>query len=153
MLRIRKIVTSTCHVCRAQKLIDSVDSLSIFIEKGAPDGHEVTYKDSADEFLNFRAGVVIFKVQQLSHSKFQRVGNDLKVRVNISLREALLGFSREITHLDGHVVNFEREGKTTKPGLLERFKGEGMPVFEHYGDFGDLMVNYIVDMPQVLSNE
>ena len=140
-------------MCRAQKLIDSVDSLSIFIEKGAPDGHEVTYKDSADEFLNVRAGPVIFKVQQLSHSKFQRVGNDLKVRVNISLREALLGFSKEITHLDGHVVNIEREGKTTKPGLLERFKGEGMPVFEHYGDFGDLMVTYIVDMPQVLSDE
>ena len=146
-------MTSTCHVCRAQKLIDSVDSLSIFIEKGAPDGHEVTYKDSADEFLNVRAGPVIFKVQQLSHSKFQRVGNDLKVRVNISLREALLGFSREITHLDGHVVKIDREGKTTKPGLLERFKGEGMPVFEHYGDFGDLMVTYIVDMPQVLSDE
>jgi DnaJ-class molecular chaperone len=140
-------------VCRAQKLIDSVDSLSIFIEKGAPDGHEVTYKDSADEFLNVRAGPVIFKVQQLSHSKFQRVGNDLKVRVNISLREALLGFSREITHLDSHVVNIDREGKTTKPGLLERLKGEGMPVFEHYGDFGDLMVTYIVDMPQVLSDE
>jgi DnaJ-class molecular chaperone len=36
---------------------------------------------------------------------------------------------------------------------MERFKGEGMPVFEHYGDFGDLLVTYIVDMPQILSEQ
>ena len=84
---------------------------------------------------------------QLAHSKFVRQGNDLKTRINISLKEALLGFTREITHLDGHIVEVERTGKVTKPGLMERFKGEGMPVFEHYGDFGDLLVTYIVDMP------
>jgi DnaJ-class molecular chaperone len=128
-------------------LIDSVDSLQIFIEKGAPDGHQVTYKDAADEFINVRSGNVIFKVTQLAHSKFTRAGNDLKIRINISLKEALLGFTREITHLDGHVVNVDREDKVTKPGLMERFKGEGMPVFEHYGDFGDMLVTYIVDMP------
>jgi DnaJ-related protein SCJ1 len=77
----------------------------------------------------------------------------LKIRINISLKEALLGFTREITHLDGHIVNVEREDKVTKPGLMERFKGEGMPVFEHYGDFGDMLVTYIVDMPEVLSSD
>lgn len=50
-------------------------------------------------------------------------------------------------------MQIDRVGKTTKPGLMERFKGEGMPVFEHYGDFGDLLVTYIVDMPEVLSDE
>lgn len=146
-------MTSTCHVCRANKLVDSVDSLQIFVEKGAPDGHEITYKDAADEYINVRAGPVVFKVQQLSHSRFQRVGNDLKVRVNITLKEALLGFAKEIEHLDGHFVYINRKGKTTKPGLMERFKGEGMPVFEHYGDFGDMLVTYIVDLPESLSNE
>lgn len=73
------------------------------------------------------------------------------MRVNITLREALLGFSKEIEHLDNHEVSINREGKTTKPGLMERFKGEGMPVFEHYGDFGDMLVTYIVDMPPKLT--
>lgn len=134
-------------------MIDSVDSLQIFIEKGAPDGHQVTYKDAADEFINVRSGNVIFKVTQLAHSKFTRAGNDLKIRINISLKEALLGFTRDITHLDGHIVNVDREDKVTKPGLMERFKGEGMPVFEHYGDFGDMLVTYIVEMPELLSSD
>jgi len=63
-------VTSTCHQCRGKKLIESIDSLSIFIEKGAPDGHEITYKDAADEFINVRSGPVVFKVSQLSHPRF-----------------------------------------------------------------------------------
>ena len=65
----------------------------------------------------------------------------------------MLGFAKEIEHLDGHFVYINRKGKTTKPGLMERFKGEGMPVFEHYGDFGDMLVTYIVDLPERLSNE
>jgi len=36
---------------------------------------------------------------------------------------------------------------------MERFKGEGMPVFEDYSNVGDLLVTYIVDMPEKLSEE
>jgi DnaJ-class molecular chaperone len=30
-------------------------------------------------------------------------------------------------------------------------KGEGMPLFEHYGDFGDMLVTCIVKMPTELT--
>ena len=36
---------------------------------------------------------------------------------------------------------------------MERFKGEGMPVFEQYSEVGDLMVTYIVEMPELLTDE
>jgi len=39
-----------------------MDSLSIYIEKGAPDNHKVTYKTMADEYINVRAGAVIVTV-------------------------------------------------------------------------------------------
>ena len=54
-------------------------------------------------------------------------------------------------HLDGHEVLIDRRDKVTKPGLMERFKGEGMPVFEQYSEIGDLMVTYIVDLPDKLT--
>jgi len=69
----------------------------------------------------------------MDHAVFERKGNDLKIRQKITLKEALLGFTREIKHLDGHFVFVDRTDKVTKPGLMERFKGEGMPVFEQYG--------------------
>ncbi len=40
-----------------------MDSLTIFVEKGAPDGHKLTYKNSADEYINVRAGNVVVEVQ------------------------------------------------------------------------------------------
>lgn len=125
----------------------------IWVEKGTPDGHVITYKDAADEYINVRAGSILVKVVQLEHKTFERKGNDLKTRVHINLKEALLGFEKTIKHLDGHLVNINRLDKITKPGLMERFKGEGMPVFEQYSEVGDLMVTYIVELPETLTEE
>lgn len=53
---------SQCHVCHGDKVVKSLDELSLFVEKGVPDGHEYRYKEAADEFVNMRSGEVIFKV-------------------------------------------------------------------------------------------
>ena len=97
--------------------------------------------------------VVDIKVIQLDNDVFERKGNELKTRVHISLKEALIGFEKTLIHLDGHEVYINRLDKVTKPGLMERFKEEGMPVFEQYSEVGDLMVTYIVDLPEKLSEE
>jgi DnaJ-class molecular chaperone len=49
-------------------------------------------------------GDLLFVFEQLPHNFFNRVGNDLYASIDISLQEALLGFERPITHLDGHQV-------------------------------------------------
>ena len=130
-----------------------MDSLIIWVEKGALDGHVITYEDAADEYINVRPGSINIKVVQLDDDVFERKGNELKTRIHITLREALLGFERHLKHLDGHEVHVDRRDKITKPGLMERFKGEGMPVFESYSEVGDLMITYIVEMPEKLSDE
>ena len=130
-----------------------MDSLRIWVEKGTLDGHVIEYRDAADEYINVRPGSVKIKVVQVDHPIFERKGNDLKTRINISLKQALVGFEMKLKHLDGHFVNINRLDKVTKPGLMERFKGEGMPVFESYSEVGDLMITYIVDLPEKLSDE
>jgi DnaJ-related protein SCJ1 len=42
-----------------------VDEISLFIEKGIPDGHRYEYKEAADEFTDKRAGSIIFKVETI----------------------------------------------------------------------------------------
>jgi len=130
-----------------------MDSLIIWVEKGALDGHVITYEDAADEYINVRPGSINIKVVQLDDDVFERKGNELKTRIHITLREALLGFECHLKHLDGHEVHVDRRDKITKPGLMERFKGEGMPVFESYSEVGDLMITYIVELPEKLSDE
>jgi len=39
--------------------------------------------------------------------------NNLVYRMNISLKDSLFGFRKEIEHLDGTIVTVEREPQTT----------------------------------------
>lgn len=105
-------------MCHKDKLVDSIDTLFVFIEKGTKDNHVLEYTDAADEYVNVRPGKVLIKLQEIPHDTFIRKGNDLKIKVTISLKEALLGFIKEVKHLDGHEVELDRFGKVTKPGFI-----------------------------------
>ena len=98
-----------------------------------------------------RAGEVIFKVQTLPHSVFERAGNDLKATVKITLKQALLGFEKELTHMDGRKITLNRKGKITKPGEIDKIREEGMPIYEASSDRGDLIVTYEVELPTKLT--
>jgi len=98
-----------------------------------------------------RAGEVILKVQTLPHKTFEREQNDLKTTVVITLKQALLGFEKELTHLDNRKLKLSRKGKITKPGEVEKIRGEGMPVYEASSDKGDLIITYQVELPKKLS--
>jgi DnaJ-related protein SCJ1 len=99
-----------------------------------------------------RAGEIIFKVETIPHPLFERDNNNLKTTVNITLKQALLGFEKELTHLDGHKVYLKRK-KITKPGEVEKIKGEGMPIYDYPTDNGDLFVTYQVEFPKTLTSD
>jgi DnaJ-class molecular chaperone len=82
--------------------------LAIFIEKGTVDGHKITYKSSADEYINVRTGNIVIQVVEIPHAVYERKQNDLRVTIDITLKEALLGFKKQLTHLDGHKVVVDR---------------------------------------------
>ena len=49
-------------------------------------------------------GDVIFVLEPKPHKTFKRVGNDLILDKDITLQEALTGFSFNINHLDDRVL-------------------------------------------------
>jgi DnaJ-class molecular chaperone len=46
--------------------------------------------------VNIRPGKVFVKVEEIPHPTFERKTHDLKLTVIITLKEALLGFIKEI---------------------------------------------------------
>lgn len=147
-----QVKTSKCHMCQSSKTKQALDELYLFIERGTPDGHEETFRDAADEYVNVRAGEVKMKIIQLPHDNFTREGETLKMSLTITLKEALLGFSHEITHLDGHKVTIAKSGgQTTQHGEVMRINGEGMPKFGSPSDSGDLLVTFTVANPETLN--
>lgn len=81
-------------------------------------------------------------IEQLPHKIFTRVGDNLKMEVRLTMREALLGFEKTIMHLDGHEVELDRKNKVTKPGFIDKIANEGMPKADFSGEYGQLLVTY-----------
>jgi len=79
---------------------------------------------------------------------FERKGNDLIHRTKISLLESLLGWKREIPHLDGRTIIVEMPENT----MTEHFgrlivEGEGMKD-RRSGLYGDMVVIAEIQWPQ-----
>ena len=74
------------------------------------------------------AGDVILHVYSEEHDDFEREGADLVTHQNISLMEALLGFKREIKHLDGRMIEIERN-KVTEPGQSHEVRARARESF------------------------
>ena len=70
--------------------------------------------------------------------------------VELELKEALTGWKRTVTTIDGKQLNIDKAGPT-QPGSSDRYPGLGMPVSKKPGTRGDFVVKYKVNFPTTLS--
>mmetsp|Transcript_87481 Transcript_87481/g.192151 ORF Transcript_87481/g.192151 Transcript_87481/m.192151 type:complete len:523 (+) Transcript_87481:314-1882(+) len=123
--------------------------VAINIERGMASGERVVHQGMANQLPKHVPGDLIVQLKVKPHSTFQRIDNDLAVVVRISLYEALLGFERELVHLDGHIVSFSvPRGTVVRPGSGLEIENEGMPLREDPTTFGRLFVKFEIDFPK-----
>jgi|EP00927_Polykrikos_kofoidii_P035667 DnaJ-class molecular chaperone len=146
------IVQQQVQVKSDEKCKHENTGIDVIIEKGMSDGQSLTFPRMAEQRPNMLPGNVIFTLKAKKHSKFKRRGNDLHMDMSITLREALLGFSQRIRHMDGHVVVIETE-TVTKPFQVIKVIGEGMPLRDDPASFGDLFVKVHVDFPSLITDD
>jgi len=145
-----KVVKKVCPHCRGLKILDHTTHLTLEVEKGCPEAHEIVFEGEADESPDWEAGDVVLRVRsRKDQGGFRRKETSLYWTETIGIDEALLGFEHELIHLDGHNVTLSRKG-VTQPGFVDVIKGEGMPVFGR-DSHGDLYVEYKVVLPLELS--
>ena len=154
-----KIIKRTCSHCGGKKVVAGMENVSVFVEKGMPDGQQIRFPNMCDEVAGSTdaPGDINFVVSPRpavgEGYELRRDGNNLFLSTNISLKESLVGFVKEFEHLDGHIVEINRSNKITSHGHVERIKGEGMPVHEGHGEFGDLVITFNVRFPTELTDE
>lgn len=143
-----------CPHCKGKKVVQDQKQLKIHVERGMADGDEIVFEREAEQIPDMVPGDVIFTVKQQPHPKFKRVGDNLYTDVNIRLEEALLGFTKRIGHLDGHIVEVNsKPHEIIQPFQWKVLKGEGMPKRNVYSEFGELHSKIVVDFPKTLSEE
>ena len=170
-----KIIKHKCKVCGGNKVVRGPTTLTAVIDKGVPKNHRLTFESEADEHPDHVAGNLYVYVSEIEPSIseneaertggtfFRRKDDDLYWKEVLSLREAWMGeWTRNITHLDGHVVQLCRKrGHVVQPGQTETVIGEGMPIYheghvhehDHDGrDFGNLYVQYTIVLPDQMDS-
>ncbi|VEN56817.1 unnamed protein product [Callosobruchus maculatus] len=144
---------TVCDECPNVKLVNEERVLEMEVEPGMVDGQETKFTAEGEPHLDGDPGDLILKIKTQPHAVFERRGDDLYTNVTISLEDALVGFTMEIPHLDGHLVSITRD-KITWPGARIRKKGEGMPNYDNNNLHGILYITFDVEFPkQELSEE
>ena len=100
--------------------------LTIQVKPGWKSGTKIKFAGEGDEVMPGVSQDIEFVVQEAPHADFKREGDDLQTKVQVSLSEALTGFSRVIKTLDGRSLKISNQS-VVAPGKCLRFAGEGMP--------------------------
>lgn len=161
-----KTIQHPCKVCGGSRVVRKPTSYSLYIEKGMWRHETVKFDNEGDASPDYEAGDLIIHVdeqdpamegsdeERVDGTFFRRKLRDLFWKEVLGLREAWMGdWTRNITHLDGHVVQLSRKrGEVVQPGTVDVIEGEGMPLTirereDGLPDFGKLYVEYVVVLP------
>lgn len=79
--------------------------LEVLIEKGMKHNQKIVFRDMADEIPGMDTGDINFILQEKDHALFKRKGADLLVTKDLSLKEALCGFTVRFMPNAIHCIN------------------------------------------------
>lgn len=144
------IVQQEERVASKEKCKVEDTELSTVLERGIADGAEIRFPRKSEQAPGQVPGDVVMTLKTKKHPTFTRDGNDLHMTMQISLKEALLGFTSTLAHLDDHEVEVSKQS-ITAPMSVKKIKGEGMPHHGTPSEFGDLIVKFEVVMPDKLT--
>lgn len=143
-----------CTNCNGKCVVKDSITKNIEIPKGIPDNVSICIENEGNLEQNCRVpGDLIIKIKTEKHSLFTRDKNDLTIKVNVPLYEALTRYSINFVHLDGKEYNISGDARTRvlRDGLY-CFNGEGI---SSNGSRGDLYVQISIKYPDdlILSSE
>lgn len=145
-MKLLKTKTSV-KIVQVKKIVSERKVLEVHIDKGMKNGQEITFAGEADQSPGVEPGDVIIQIEEKSHDRFQRRGNDLYYTAKINLLTALAGGQFAIKHLDERylVVNIE-PGEVIKPGQLKAIRHHGMPS-QRFHEPGTLYIQFDIEFP------
>ena len=147
------IFSENCPYCQGRKIVREKKKIEIVIEKGMENNQNLVFRGEAEQLPDRLPGDLIMQIKQKPHEFFkERKGNDLYADMELNLKEALFGYNKKITHMDGREFYIE-SNKVTQPEEERVITGEGMPVHKFPSQKGDLHIRFHVVLPKTLNKK
>jgi len=141
-------------------------TVQVEIPRGAVPGQPIVVSGAMDfqNSSNTPPGDLIFVVTPAPHPVFTRKNHDLAMELVITLEEAICGLQgRKFQHLDGTTLEIQsataaaHQDEDAPPlviatGDVQVLKGRGFPKSAHGEEYGDLYIQFRVEMPKSSSS-
>ncbi|CAK9820616.1 DnaJ homolog subfamily A member 1 [Anthophora plagiata] len=138
-----------CKQCNGKKTIRDRKILEVHVDPGMVDGQRIVFNGEGDQEPDFEAGDIVIILEEKEHDVFKRTRNDLFMRMQLELVEALCGFQKVIRTLDGRdLVITSYPGSVIKHGDLKCILNEGMPTYKDPFTRGRLIIQFVVNFPK-----
>jgi len=146
-----KIAKDKCKKCRGQGYIKDTKKIKIKIPAGIDNGQSIRLSGEGE--VGSKGATpgdlyVVIRVKQ--DPEFERKGNDIYTRQEISFSQAALGDKIQVNTLDGEIMLKIPSG--TQSGKIFRLRDKGVPYLQSRGR-GDHLVEIIVKTPERLSRK
>ncbi|KAK5902220.1 dnaJ homolog subfamily A member 4 [Gymnodraco acuticeps] len=138
-----------CKSCNGRKVERKKKVLEVHIDKGMRDGQKITFTGEGDQEPGLEPGDVIIVLDQKDHPLFQRKDEDLIMKMDIKLSEALCGFKKTIQTLDDRTLVISAlPGEVIKHNDIRCVQNEGMPIYKEPYEKGQLIIKFQVAFPE-----
>jgi molecular chaperone DnaJ len=141
-----------CNVCHGEGRIKKEEEIEIFIPKGVDSDQiiRITGKGNAGR-RGGPSGDLYVRILIKPHKIFKRKGDNVFLKVPISLTQAVLGGEVEIPTLEGKEIILKVPAGS-ESGKIIRVKGKGIPHFSGFGR-GDMFVELEIKVPKKLTKK
>lgn len=142
-----EIPNKPCSTCKGAGRVSGTREVNIELLPGIPDGQIIQVKNAGEAGERGAAsGDLYVRVKVKPHGVFERLGDDLVVRKEVTPLDLLLGKTIQVPNIKGEKIDIEIPvGFNLKERL--RVSGEGMPRFGSFGH-GSLLVDFILKAPK-----
>lgn len=127
------------------------ETVYLQIPKGVDDNEIIILRGKGNALSQSNIGDVKIFIKIVNDTGFIRNGLDLILNKNISLKEALCGFSFDLNYIDGRIFKITNGvGHIITNNYNKVIPKMGLTRDEH---IGNLIINFTVDFPSELSTE
>jgi DnaJ-class molecular chaperone len=141
----RRILKADGHTTQPEEKVLAID-----VRPGWKAGTKVRFAHEGDQAPNTIPADVVFIIRDKPHPLFTRDGSDIKYKAKVSLRQALLGTTVNVPTLSKRTVAVQFTD-VIKPTTIRRIAGEGLPYPKEPTKRGDLIIEFDIVFPDVLS--
>jgi DnaJ family protein B protein 4 len=127
------------------------ETIYVDVPQGIDENEMIVLRDRGNIISDQCKGDIKINILVQNNTAFKRSGLDLIIDKTVSLKEALCGFSFELTYINGKSYTLNNnKGSIVPPEYKKVYPEMGLKRGEHKGN---MIINFHVDFPTILTTE